>query len=75
VGEPLNETGQFGDGLITRGKHYLILDTVEASSIQHRLLAEEIFMDPLIAFQNVSGTSSNLIPPVSNGILKVQKQR
>ena len=60
----MNETGQFGDGLIMRGKHYLILDTVAASGKQHRLLAEELYMDPLVAFQNVTATA-NLIPPVS----------
>ncbi|XP_078495203.1 lysosomal alpha-mannosidase [Ciona intestinalis] len=52
VGEALNETGQFGDGLITRGKHWLLLDTVMSSAKQHRLLAEEIYMSPLVAFQH-----------------------
>lgn len=64
VGEPLNETGQFGDGIMVRGKHWLLLDTVESSARQHRLLAESIFMDPLVAFQDVT-TAPNVIPPVS----------
>uniref|UniRef100_H2Z3Z1 Alpha-mannosidase n=1 Tax=Ciona savignyi TaxID=51511 RepID=H2Z3Z1_CIOSA len=50
VAEPLNETGQFGDGLITRGKHWLLLDTVTSSAKQHRLLGEEAFMSPLVMF-------------------------
>uniref|UniRef100_H2Z3Z4 Alpha-mannosidase n=2 Tax=Ciona savignyi TaxID=51511 RepID=H2Z3Z4_CIOSA len=51
VAEPLNETGQFGDGLITRGKHWLLLDTVTSSAKQHRLLGEEAFMSPLVPHQ------------------------
>ena len=54
VGEALNETGQFGDGLITRGKHYLLFDTVKSSAKQHRLLAGQVFLQPLVAFQNSS---------------------
>ena len=52
VGEALNETGQFGDGLITRGKHYLIFDSVTTSAKQHRILASNIYMSPILAFQS-----------------------
>ncbi|CAK8687802.1 unnamed protein product [Clavelina lepadiformis] len=74
VGEPLNETGQFGDGLIVRGKHWLLLDTITSSQRQHRLLAEEIFMSPLVAFQNVTsdtntmGSGSWLVAPLPDNV-------
>ena len=38
--EPLDEPGQFGDGLITRGVHYVLLDNYENSTIYHRLLGQ-----------------------------------
>ena len=50
VGEPLNELGQFGDGLIIRGKHYLLLKPVK--NTRHRFLGEEIMMSPVLAFNN-----------------------
>ena len=40
VGEPLNETGQFGDGLIITGRHYVILDNYINSTVFHRLLGK-----------------------------------
>ena len=48
VEEPLNETGQFGDGLIVRGKHYLLLTSPSKAAYYHRILAEEIYMAPSI---------------------------
>ena len=46
VGEPLNETGQSGDGLIVRGKHYLLLNKPSKAAYAHRTLAEEVYMTP-----------------------------
>lgn len=40
LSEPLDEPGQFGDGLITRGVHYVLLDNYENSTIYHRLLGQ-----------------------------------
>ena len=50
VGEPLNETGQFGDGLIVRGRHFVVLDNFENSSLYHRILGEYLMMDTVLAF-------------------------
>lgn len=50
VGEPLNETGTDGRGLVVRGKHVVILDTPAASVARHRELAQQIFMQPSLSF-------------------------
>ena len=42
VDEPLNEKGQFGDGLIIRGRHLVLVDTIVNSTSYHRLLAESM---------------------------------
>ena len=44
MGEPLNETGQFGDGLIVRGRHFVILDNFMNSTIYHRVLGQYNYM-------------------------------
>ena len=50
VGEPLNESGVFGDGLIIRGRHWVVFDTVKNSSATHRLLGEQLLLRPTLAF-------------------------
>ena len=50
VGEPLNETGVDGKGLVIRGKHLLILDTIDNSAHTQRMMAEELMMIPELAF-------------------------
>ncbi|CAH1794207.1 unnamed protein product [Owenia fusiformis] len=57
VGEPLNETGVAGNGLVVRGKHYVYLGDKSSSAKLHRDLGEEIFMAPITAF-----TTSKLTP-------------
>ena len=54
VGEPLNETGQNGDGLIIRGKHFLILDSIDNSTYCQRMIAEKLMMTPQLAFTKSS---------------------
>ena len=49
VGEPLNETA-FGQGLVVRGRHLLLLDTPSSSAVNHRILSQEFFMKPLATF-------------------------
>ena len=58
VGEPLNETGQFGEGLIIRGKHFVLVDNIDKSSTAHRLMAEQLFLAPRLSFN--PSTTTNL---------------
>ena len=44
VGEPLLEPGQFNKGLIARGKHLLLVDSIENSARLHRQLGEELML-------------------------------
>ena len=55
VGEPLNETGVSGDGLVIRGKHLLILDTIDGSAYTQRMMAEELMMIPELSFTANNG--------------------
>ncbi|GFN82787.1 hypothetical protein PoB_000929300, partial [Plakobranchus ocellatus] len=58
VGEALDEPGLDGKGLVVRGSHYLLLDTVENSARQFRPLAQRIFMSGQPSF-----SASPLSPP------------
>lgn len=50
VGEALNETA-FGKGLVARGKHYILFDfNAEEAFRKTRLLANELYAQPLITF-------------------------
>ncbi|XP_063885164.1 lysosomal alpha-mannosidase-like isoform X4 [Scylla paramamosain] len=57
VGEPLNET-QFGEGLVARGKHYLLHSSFASPECDfgclHRTLGEELLLPPLYAFEETS---------------------
>ncbi|CAL8126674.1 unnamed protein product [Orchesella dallaii] len=55
VGEPLNETA-FGTGLVARGKHWLLLagEGTGVSISKHREVAQNIFMDKMMGFADVS---------------------
>ncbi|XP_057283787.1 lysosomal alpha-mannosidase [Pezoporus wallicus] len=46
VGEPLLEQDTDHRGLVVRGRHLLLLDTVQAAADGHRLRAQELFMAP-----------------------------
>ena len=53
VGEALNEMA-FGKGLVARGKHYLLFDFDQNEAHRRtRLLANEIYAQPLITFDDV----------------------
>ncbi|XP_072039220.1 lysosomal alpha-mannosidase-like [Amphiura filiformis] len=53
--DPLNETGQFGDGLLIRGSHYVMLTMVSEAAKEHRSLAERLYMatTPMFTENNV----------------------
>ena len=59
VGEALNETGQFGEGLIIRGRHWVVFDTVANSSATHRLLGEQLLLRPMLAFHRDRSSPSD----------------
>ncbi|KAL3876582.1 hypothetical protein ACJMK2_034416 [Sinanodonta woodiana] len=56
VGEPLNETGADGKGLIVRGKHHVILDSIAGSARIHRDMALQGYMSPVVSFASVDYT-------------------
>ena len=60
MGEPLNETGQYGDGLIIRGKHYVLVESIKESSPAHRMMAEQLLLSPHLSF-DVSSTNVSLV--------------
>ena len=60
VAEALNETGQYGDGLIIRGKHFLLLDSVENSTYWHRVIGERMMMEPVLFFASSSNSYDTL---------------
>jgi len=69
VGEPLNEDGQFGDGLIARGKHLLLVDKIESSGKHHRQLGERLLLPATILIHN----GSELISDFSENYNKMVK--
>jgi lysosomal alpha-mannosidase len=49
VGEALNESA-FGEGLVVRGKHYLIVEPPASSALYHRVGSQRLFMHRLATF-------------------------
>jgi len=58
VGEALNETA-YGEGIIARGKHYLIYSKKTNQIGQERILQNEILMSNWLFFDDISGISYN----------------
>ena len=56
MGEPINETGLDGKGLIIRGKHVVILDDVKNSTKHHREAGESLMLRPHYIFIRDEGT-------------------
>jgi lysosomal alpha-mannosidase len=49
VGEPLNETA-FGEGLVVRGRHFLIVEPPTSSALYHRVGSQHLYMHSLATF-------------------------
>jgi len=56
VGEALNETA-YGVGLVVRGKHWLLIDSIKESAKKHRDFAQRAFLEPLVTFSNYESES------------------
>ncbi|CAF1299677.1 unnamed protein product [Rotaria sordida] len=49
VDEPLNETA-FDDGLVVRGRHFLIIESPASSALYHRVGSQQLYMHPLATY-------------------------
>jgi lysosomal alpha-mannosidase len=49
MGEPLNEMA-FGQGLVVRGKHFLVLEIPTNSARIHRVSAQQLYMQPTATY-------------------------
>ncbi|KAM6972243.1 LOW QUALITY PROTEIN: lysosomal alpha-mannosidase [Aplochiton taeniatus] len=50
VAEPLNETGEYPQGLVVRGRLLLSLSPPQSAADTHRPLAQEVVLQPLLTF-------------------------
>jgi len=56
VDESLNETGESGQGLVVRGKHWLLFSNPQKAAQLHRQYALEMFYQPIATFAELPGT-------------------
>lgn len=49
VGEPLNETA-YGQGLVARGRHSLMLQSPSTSALHHRVASQRSYMRPITTY-------------------------
>ncbi|CAF4333405.1 unnamed protein product [Rotaria sp. Silwood2] len=49
VGEPLNETA-YDEGLVVRGRHFLIVEPHASSARYHRVGSQRLYMHPITTF-------------------------
>ena len=61
VGEPLNETGLNGDGLIIRGSHLLFFDTIDKSTVAHRVTGTVLMLRPEYLFIEDEGSPGDFM--------------
>jgi lysosomal alpha-mannosidase len=57
VWEPLNETA-FGQGLVVRGRHQIIVETPNKSAFYHRIAAQQFYMQPFPIYSLTEKTYS-----------------
>ena len=71
VGEALNEMA-FGKGLVARGKHYLLFDFDENEAHgRTRLLANEIYAQPLITFDIDEDNKPRQVLPSGSSVINL----
>ena len=70
VGEPLNEPGVDGKGLIIRGRHLILVDNVANSTIYHRMLGELLMMKPYPLFVSDSGDPKDFMKQYKTNVSK-----
>lgn len=58
VGEALNESA-YGQGLVVRGKHYLILEPPKSSALSHRVNSQQLYMHPLATYALIKSSYTN----------------
>lgn len=58
VKQHLNETA-YGEGLVVRGRHLLIVEQPQFSALMHRVRSQEFFMHPLPTFSLPQSTYTN----------------
>lgn len=58
IGEPLNELA-FGQGLVVRGRHLLIVEQPSSSALVHRVTAQRLYMHPFATFGLTQQTYAN----------------
>uniref|UniRef100_A0A0B7AW15 Alpha-mannosidase n=1 Tax=Arion vulgaris TaxID=1028688 RepID=A0A0B7AW15_9EUPU len=61
VGEALNELGSDGNGLIVRGSHYLLLDSLSSAARVYRTVAQEVLLTPQVIFSNSNTNSAQYV--------------
>lgn len=61
VGEPLNETGVSGDGLIVRGSHFVFIRNVQDAVFSQRTMAKYIKYLPQLAIETSTDSVSDLL--------------
>ena len=59
--EPLNETGLNGDGLIIRGSHLLFFDTIDKSTVAHRVAGTALMLRPEYLFIEDEGSPGDFM--------------
>ena len=69
VGEPINERGSDGKGLIVKGTLGLFFDSIRSSARLHRQLAHEINASPFVLFTNLLG------PEISSSENRLSRDR